>query len=126
MNDVSRFCDRVLPAYFRHRNFASFLRQLNIYGFHKVRGRKNCYFHPSFRQHQADLVRGMRRRVVSDLPEVPCEGASKKKKTTDLGTAVLDEIRKLGDRLQRIEDRCDVHEKAMEEIRYPSEESTVG
>ena len=36
IRDQSQFASCLLPYYYKHSNMASFVRQLNMYGFHKV------------------------------------------------------------------------------------------
>lgn len=41
IEDIDNLCSTVLPKYYIHSNYNSFIRQLNIYGFSKAKGIKN-------------------------------------------------------------------------------------
>ena len=38
ISDVVKLCKDILPKFYKHRNLSSFIRQLNLYGFHKYKG----------------------------------------------------------------------------------------
>lgn len=65
VKNVTDFCDQVLPVYFKHSNYASFVRQLNMYDFHKVReGRwDNAFKHPLFVRGREDLLKEIKRKT---------------------------------------------------------------
>ncbi|XP_053522638.1 heat shock factor protein 4 isoform X3 [Artibeus jamaicensis] len=74
VSDQSRFAKEVLPQYFKHSNMASFVRQLNMYGFRKVVSieqggllrpeRDHVEFqHPSFLRGREQLLERVRRKV---------------------------------------------------------------
>ena len=52
VKDMNEFTKSILPRMFKHSNFASFVRQLNKYDFHKVKNTDDNQFgehvrHPS-------------------------------------------------------------------------------
>ncbi|XP_036354202.2 heat shock factor protein 1 isoform X1 [Ochotona princeps] len=74
--DQGQFAKEVLPKYFKHSNMASFVRQLNMYGFRKVvrieQGglvkpeRDDTEFqHPCFLRGQEQLLENIKRKVTS-------------------------------------------------------------
>ena len=53
ISDMNGFTKNVLPKFFNHHNFSSFIRQLNMYNFHKVKSDKKgeqIYMHNEFNQ----------------------------------------------------------------------------
>ncbi|XP_067853195.1 heat shock factor protein 1-like [Heptranchias perlo] len=81
VSNERRFAKEILPMYFKHNNMASFVRQLNMYGFHKVvhigvglpRDLDDIieFQHPHFRQGEPQLLDNIKRKVsvsrVDDL-----------------------------------------------------------
>ncbi|KAJ6547325.1 hypothetical protein B0H19DRAFT_1165042 [Mycena capillaripes] len=79
--DQERFSREVLPHWFKHQNFASFVRQLNMYGFHKIPHLQQGvlkseadsehwnFVHPNFRRDQPDLLYLIQRKKSATAAE---------------------------------------------------------
>ncbi|XP_074471274.1 heat shock factor protein 2 isoform X1 [Sebastes fasciatus] len=78
--DEQHFAKEILPKFFKHNNMASFIRQLNMYGFRKVmhidtgivKQEKDGpveFQHPYFKHGQDNLLENIKRKVSNTRPE---------------------------------------------------------
>ncbi|GAN01694.1 response regulator [Mucor ambiguus] len=130
VKDTNEFSRTILPKHFKHCNFASFVRQLNKYDFHKVRngddGQKVYgdqaweFVHPKFMRDRRDLLEDIKRKAPGNKQkkeESPSNGSQDaiKQKDIPLDTDSIQEIRSIGANLQSQIDQLKKSRNAMED-----------
>lgn len=69
IKDVKQFSEKVIPTAYKHNNFTSFVRQLNFYGFRKVKSESMDHAdwwefrHPQFLRDEPQLISEIKRSV---------------------------------------------------------------
>lgn len=70
VSNRDKFVSEVMPSYFRQSQYASFQRQLNLYGFRRLSQKSpdhGSYYHEMFLRTRADLCQGILRSKEKDL-----------------------------------------------------------
>ena len=104
IHDQHQFTNVILPSYFKHKNFASFNRQLNMYGFHKTREDALEFSHPLFQRNNESLLLEIHRKIT--------EPTIFKETTSDLGNR----LKNFQNQQNKMEDMLENLEKQYDEI----------
>ncbi len=64
VKNLHDFTEKILPKYYKHNNFSSFIRQLNMYDFHKKKSNQNehIFHHNNFIRDRKDLIKTIKRK----------------------------------------------------------------
>ncbi|KAG7368476.1 HSF-type DNA-binding protein [Nitzschia inconspicua] len=114
IHDVAAFADNILPLYFKHSKFASFVRQLNFYSFRKIRAEPDFkisvktnqnntvqFIHEFFRKGRPDLLHKINRVTKSQEP-APTELKSLKDEIASLHQEIADITQAFDQRMQTV------------------------
>ncbi|BFZ19158.1 hypothetical protein BsWGS_22198 [Bradybaena similaris] len=115
--DQQRFSREILPLYFKHNNIASFIRQLNMYGFRKVTHidqgglkieKDDLQFqHQYFQRGERDMLQFIKRKVSAQVMRT----------TEHLVTAKPDEVSRVLSEMKQVRSKQESMDENLEYIK---------
>ena len=77
ITNIHALTKKILPIYFNHQNYSSFVRQLNMYNFHKIRTNPNkneqYFIHESFNKSKTlKEIKTFKRKTKDDDKSLKC------------------------------------------------------